>query len=244
MAKHCQEQGYAGIKGNPLESRTWPADESAVQSSLAGIAAIRQAVGDEFDIMLDAHGSPTPELSISLARQVAPYRPLFFEEPVKPGSVEALLAVTQASAVPIATDEKIFTLREFEPLIERRACAVLQPDVTHCFGMTTLVEIARRAEHAQMQMAPHNVAGPVDYAATLHADAVMNNFLIQETTKGYIEAYGKCAEHDFVVEDGYIGLSDKPGLGIEVKETDLADLPYESIAYRQYRHADGSWKGW
>ena len=106
----CQvkAQGYAGVKGNPLETRTWPMDQGAVEHSVACVAAMREAVGMEFDILLDAHGSPTPELSIEFARRVAPFMPLFLEEPVKVGSLEALLEVARKSPVPIATGEKLW----------------------------------------------------------------------------------------------------------------------------------------
>ena len=236
--------GYAGIKGVPLETRTWPIDEAAVEHSVDCTAAMREAVGPEFDILLDTHGSPTPELSIEFARRVAAYRPLFLEEPVKLGSTEALLEVSRKSPVPIATGEKIFTIRDFKPLIDRRACAYLQPDVTHCFGITTILDIAKLAEQSQMLMAPHNVAGPVGHAATLHADSVMNNFLIQEVTRPHLEQYERYAECEWHLKDGYMSVPDQPGLGVEVKEADIAKMSYEPMAYRQYRHADGSWKGW
>ena len=102
-------------------------------------------MGPDFDILLDAHGSPTPELSIEFAQRVAPFKPLFLEEPVKVGSLEALMEVTRKSPIPIATGEKLFTIGDFKPLIDKRACAALQPDVTHCFGITTLVDIAKLA---------------------------------------------------------------------------------------------------
>ena len=111
--------------------------------------------------LLDTHGSPTPELSVEFARRVAPFKPLFLEEPVKVGSLEALMEVTRKSPVPIATGEKLFTIGDFKSLIDNRACAVLQPDVTHCFGITTLVDIAKLAAAEQMLMAPHNAGGPL-----------------------------------------------------------------------------------
>ena len=236
------DQGYAGIKGNPLEDRTWPMDISVVENCTLCVAAIREAIGSEFDILLDAHGSPTPELSVEFAHRVSAYQPLFLEEPVKVGSLEALMEVKQKSPVPIATGEKLFTVRDFLPLINQRACAFLQPDTGHCFGITTMVEIARNAEQAQMLMAPHMAAGPVLYAATLQADAVMNNFLIQET-HGFTE-FNRCIEHNWIIKDGYINISQDPGLGIKVKEEDISQFNYEPLPYRQYRHLDGSWKGW
>jgi len=243
-ARQIQEMGFAGVKGNPLESRTWPADIAAVEHSSTCVEAMRRATGSEFDILLDAHGSPTPELSIEFARRTAPCRPLFLEEPVKTGSLEALLAVQGQSPVPVATGEKLFTLEQFRPLIAARACAYLQPDLTHCFGLTHLLEIARAAAAEQLLMAPHNAGGPLCTAATLQADALMPNFLIQETNHFWLSIYDRYVEHDWKVADGHIALSDAPGLGVEVKEADIARLPYEPMAYRQYRHEDGSWKGW
>ena len=243
-ARHTKALGFAGVKGNPLENRTWPMDAAAIEHSVACVEAMRREVGTDFDILLDAHGSPTPEMSIEFARRVADYRPLFLEEPVKTGSVEALLEVTHKSPVPIATGEKLFTLDQFQPLITARACAYLQPDLTHCFGLTGLLAIAQAAEAEQMLMAPHNAGGPLCTAATLQADALMNNFLIQETNHFWLSIYDSYVEHDWQVQDGYIALSDAPGLGVEVKEADISTLLYEPMAYRQYRHADGSWKGW
>jgi galactonate dehydratase len=243
-ARQIQGLGFAGVKGNPLESRTWPMDAAAIEHSAACVEAMRREVGPDFDILLDAHGSPTPEMSVEFARRVADYRPLFLEEPVKTGSVAALMEVAQKSPVPVATGEKLFTLEQFRPLIDARACAYLQPDLTHCFGLTGLLDIARAAAAAQMLMAPHNAGGPLCTAATLQADALMGNFLIQETNHFWLSIYDRYVEHDWRVKDGHIALSDAPGLGVEVKETDLAELSYEPMAYRQYRHADGSWKGW
>jgi galactonate dehydratase len=239
-----RDLGYAGVKGNPLENRTWPRDSAAVDHAVACTRAMREAVGGEIDLLLDAHGSPTPELGLELARQVADTRPLFLEEPVKVGSLEGLLAVSRHSPVPIAVGEKLFSLRDFLPLIRSRACAYLQPDVTHCFGITGLMEIARAASCGEMAMAPHNAGGPLCLAATLQADAAMDNFLIQETNHTWMAAYGRYAEGPWQVADGHLELSDAPGLGIEVKEADILRLPYEPMDYRQYRHVDGSWSGW
>jgi galactonate dehydratase len=219
-------------------------DDDAVQHTTRCVRALREALGDDFDLLLDAHGSPTPELSLACARAIAPFRPLFLEEPVKVGSVAALLEVSRKSEVPIATGEKLFHLRDFLPLIEARACAYLQPDVCHSFGITGLLEIGLAAREAQMLMAPHNAGGPLALAASLTADAVTPNFLIQEMGDAWYQRFGEYVEHDWSIADGYINVSEGPGLGITVKKQDIVDLPYEPMPYRQYRHADGSWKGW
>ena len=243
-AREALEAGFAGVKGNPLETRTWPMDRGAVDHSTACVQAMREAAGDGLDLMLDAHGSPTPELSLAFAEAVAPYRPLFLEEPVKVGSVEALLEVSRKSPVPVAAGEKLFTLTDFQPLIRRRACAYLQPDVCHCSGITGLVEIGRAARAEQMLMAPHNAGGPLTLAASLTADAVTPNFLIQEMSRSWFDSFGEYVEHDWTIADGHIRLSEAPGLGVAVKAREIEKLPYERLPYREYRHGDGSWKGW
>ena len=101
------------------------------------------------------------------------------------------------------------------------------------------MEIARSTEHQQMPMAPHMAGGPILYAATLHVDAAK----LPYTGHG-LDHFDRCVEHNWIVQDRYVNVPQRPGLGIEVKEQDIAGFPYEPLPYRQYRHADGSWKGW
>ena len=237
-----RDAGYAGMKGNPLEHRTRPLDHAVVERDAGVVAAMREAVGPDFELMLDAHGSPQPELAIEFARRVAPHRPLFLEEPCRVGSLDALMEVARRSPVPVATGEKLFTVPDFRPLIDRRACAILQPDIGHCFGITTLMHIASRADEQQMLMAPHIGIGGILYVASLHADAAIPNFLIQETPD--LANFEGRIEHDLVVRDGHISLPEGPGLGIEIRESDIAQMAYEPMPFREYRHEDGSWKGW
>ena len=151
--------------------------------------------------------------------------------------------IARQSPVPIATGEKLFTTRAFKEVIDARACAFLQPDVSHSFGLSHFLRIAHMAEEAQMLMAPHNAGGPVHFASLLHVDAVISNFLVQEVWN--IERHSQYVDHDFKFDRGYVALNDRPGLGIDVNEKHIAKLPYKSsMAYREYRNADGSWKGW
>lgn len=242
-ARAAVDAGHRGLKGNPLEQRTWPMDGEELEHCTQIVAAVREEVGPHVDILLDTHGSPMPSLSIAFAKMVAPYRPLFLEEPCKWGSVPALKEVALQSPVPIATGEKIFALREFKEIIDARACAFLQPDVSHSFGLSYFMKIAQLAEEAQILMAPHNAGGPIHFAALLHVDAVIANFLVQEVHGR--ERHSRYAEHDFAFKRGYVELNDRPGLGVDVKESVVAKLPYDRrMEYRQYRYFDGSWKGW
>ena len=155
----------------------------------------------------------------------------------------ALKEISAKSPVPIATGEKLFGFRDFKQVIDARACIFLQPDVSHSFGLNNYLHISRLADEAQMLMAPHNAGGPVHFAALLHGDAVIRNFLIQEVWR--LDRFSEFVDHDFLLKNGHIELNDRPGLGVDVRENHIAKLPYDrNMPYRQYRHADGSWKGW
>jgi galactonate dehydratase len=242
VARRAGNEGYAAIKGNPLEDRAWAMDHRTVDRAARCVEAVRGAMGSSFDILLDLHASPTPELSVEFSRAVAPYRPLLLEDPVKGGSVDAIRMVSTSSAVPVAVGNFMFTLGEFKPVIDSRACAYLQPDVGHCYGLTHLLEISRAAAAAKMLMAPHLGGGPIFYSASLHADAVTPNFLIQESV-GFGQ-YDRIVEHDWAIRDGYVNVSEEAGLGVVVKERDIEGLPYRALPFRQYRNDDGSWNGW
>lgn len=244
-ARQAVEKGARGLKGNPLEGRTWPMDHRELQLCTEIVKAVREEVGPDVELMLDTHGSPSPTLSLAFAHRVAPYRPLFLEEPCKVGNVQALKSISENSPVPIATGEKLFSFRNYKEVIDARACAFLQPDVSHSFGIDNFLHIARLADDAQILMAPHNASGPIHFAALAQADAVVNNFLIQEVSASWFHRFNEYVEHEFVLDDGFVPLPTRPGLGIQVKEQDIAQLPYDKkMDYRQYRNADGSWKGW
>jgi galactonate dehydratase len=238
-------RGYRGLKGNPLEGRTWPMDAHAIDHSAAVVQAVRDEVGPSVELMLDCHGSPTPELALAFASRVVSARPLFIEEPCRVGSVDALAQISQRSPIPIATGEKLSDFGAFKEIVDRRACAYLQPDLGHAFGIGAFIEIARAAARQQMLMAPHNASGPIYFAALMHADAAVENLLIQEMNRAWFDRFSEWIDHDWLLADGFIELNDRPGLGITVHEERLASCRYDRpMAFRNYRHVDGSWKGW
>ena len=245
QARHWTAQGLTALKANPAEQRRWPWDRRAIDETVAVLAALRAAAGPHVDLLLDAHGSPTPLLAVALAVAIAPYRPLFLEEPTQWGDIGALVEVAQQSPVPIATGEKLMALTEFRNLCDARAAAILQPDVCHAYGITGLRRIAELAELYQLWIAPHNANGPVGTAAALHVDAAIHNFLIQEGGGNYREFFSILREpYPYEVVEGYFRLSGQPGLGVAVDAAALAALPPQRMPIRQYRHEDGSWSGW
>ncbi len=177
-ALEVKARGYTALKvliTPPTESLN---SIAAYKYAETMMTALRQAVGDEMDIMLDFHGRHFPGNAIEFCRILAAYRPYFIEEPVPPENVDALVQVRQASPVPIATGERLVTRFGFREIFEKQACHIIQPDLCYCGGLWEAKKIAAMAEIYYMGVAPHNPLGPIANAVALHFGLSTPNFLI------------------------------------------------------------------
>jgi galactonate dehydratase len=221
------EKGYSAVKvlitppTEPLNSI------AAYRYAEKMMAALREAVGDGVDIMIDCHGRHSLGNAIEFCRILAPYHPYFIEEPVPPDNVDVLADVRRASPVPIATGERLVTRYQFREVIEKQACHVIQPDLCHCGGLWEAKKIAAMAEIYTMGVAPHNPLGPVANAAALHFDLSTPNFLIQEDMLTDVPWRWEIVRHSLKTEKGYWLPTDVPGLGIEVDEVAAAKHPFK-----------------
>jgi galactonate dehydratase len=208
--------------------------------------AIRLAVGESVDIMIDCHGRHSLGNGLEFCRILAPYRPFFIEEPVPPENVDVMAELRRQSPVPIATGERLVTRYEFRELIEKQACHVIQPDLCHCGGLLEAKKIAAHAETYTMGVAPHNPLGPIANAAALHFDLSTPNFLIQEDMLTDVPWRWEVVRHSLHSEGGYWLPTDAPGLGIEVDEAAASRHPFrqEIIHATTVRAADGAILDW
>jgi galactonate dehydratase len=191
------------------------------------MAALREGLGEEMDIMVDFHGRQFPGNAIEFCRVLAPFRPYFIEEPVPPENVDALVEVRRASSVPIATGERLVTRFAFRELFEKQACHIVQPDLSHCGGLWEAKKIAAMAETYFMGVAPHNPLGPVANAAALHFALSTPNFLIQEDMLSDVPWRWDVVRSSLETKDGYWLPTSAPGLGIEVDEAAAMKYPFE-----------------
>jgi galactonate dehydratase len=191
------------------------------------MSALRTALGDDVDIMVDCHGRHGMANAIEFCRVLAPYRPYFVEEPVPPENIDALAEVRRASPVPIATGERRVTRFEFRELFEKQACQVIQPDLCHCGGLWEAKKIAAMAETYYMGVAPHNPLGPVANAAALHFALSTPNFLIQEDMLTDVPWRWEVVQHALTTDRGCWLPTSAPGLGIEVNERAAAKWPFQ-----------------
>ena len=200
---------------------------AAYKSAERALAAMREAVGDDVDIMVDCHGRHFPGNAIEFCRVLAPYRPYFIEEPVPPENVDAMAEVRKASPVPIATGERLLTRFDFRPVLEKQAAHIIQPDLCHCGGLWEAKKIAAMAEAYYVGVAPHNPLGPVANAAALHFALSTPNFLIQEDMLTDVPWRWEVVKHSLRTENGYWLPATAPGLGIEIDEAAAAKRPFE-----------------
>ncbi len=164
---------------------------------------------------------------------------LFVEEPVNADVPRSLAALRSAFPdMRIASGERISTRWGFREWLEADAVDVIQADITHCGGITELMRIAACAEVYNVQLAPHNPAGPVAMAASVHACAAMQNFLILEHCR-LRPWFEKVQVHGPTIKDGYIGLPDRPGLGIELDWDFVRSNPYRPMKRRLRFDRDG-----
>jgi galactonate dehydratase len=240
-----KDRGYSAVKvvcvpySRPLEGLPPVREFARVMEEL------REAVGEDMDVMVDFHGRTTTGQAIQYIRAIEDVHPLFCEEPVPPEQTDALAEVRRAVNVPIASGERLTTRWEFRRLCELQACHVLQPDLGHCGGLMEARRIASMGETYLMGVAPHNPNGPIANAAALHFALSTPNFLIQEDMLGDVPWRFEVVETEMRREAGHWLPLDAPGLGIEVNEQEAAKHPFEQETLQQMVfHDDGSVAEW
>ncbi len=234
-AKAVVARGYDAAKLDPFGAGFYELDRKERMRSISLVEAVRDAVGPDFDIFVEMHGRFSPAVAIGIAKDLEPFRPGWFEEPVPPENLAALKKVANAIHSPIATGERIHSRTECRELFELQVCDIVQIDLSHFGGISEARKLAAWAESYYMLMAPHNVCGPVATAANLHLAACTPNFKIQEHFNDFADAWVKGAVVQYPeVVDGYFSLPETPGLGVILNEDFVAAHPRENIHFNLY----------
>jgi galactonate dehydratase len=243
-ARQSVEDGYTAVKVLVVP-RTAPLDGAKVlRHAESTMAAIREAVGPDVDVMIDLHARTTPDMAIQYGEVLAPYRPWFLEEPCPPENVEGMGKVARALKTPIATGERLVTRYQFRELFEKGACAIAQPDMCHCGGLWEARKIAALAETYYVSIAPHNPLGPIATAAALHFGFATPNYLIQEAIRSDVPWRDDVLTEPLPIERGFATPSTKPGLGLAIDEKEAAKHPFEQEVILRYWHEDGAVADW
>jgi galactonate dehydratase len=212
----------------------------ATREGARRVEAVRKAVGDDFDICIDAHGKLTTTMAVDFCTRVEDLRPLFVEEATQLEDLGELQHLRSKTKVPLATGERSFTKYGFADFCSQHLVDFVQPDVCHAGGILEMKKIGVLAESYRIEMAPHNPQSEVSTLASLHVDATTPACTIQEYNpqseqwiKDLFNGGG------VVVKDGFADLPAKPGLGVQLNEEVAAKHPYKPVNRPNYVFRDG-----
>lgn len=246
LALQAVEEGFTAFKSMAVPP-TMPIEGLLpVKHAEACVKAMREAVGDQIDIMVDCHARPSPRMGMLFAQALEPYGLYFFEEPCWPESMEDIALIQRAVKTPIATGERLVGVHAFRELLEKRAVSVIQPDITHCGGLSEARKIGALAEAYRVAMAPHNPQGPVSTAASIELGFATPSYIICESVHSDVPWRSEIVSEGFTVEQKgrIVYPNKKPGLGIEINEKEIKKHPFQQEVLQRVFYKDGSIGDW
>lgn len=233
-AKQAVKRGVTAMKWDPFGKSYLNISSADLNKALRCVAAVREAVGDGVDLLIEGHGRFNVPTGIKIAKELEQFKPMFFEEPVPPDNLDALLRVKEKSPVAISAGERLYTRWDYRKMFDLSAADYIQPDISHAGGIMELKKIAAEAESRYIPFAPHNPSGPVANAATLQLAATCPNFEILEIMYSDVTWRKDITDEKLEYQDGYIKIPDRPGLGIEINEEECLRHPYKPHVLRHY----------
>ena len=228
-AEEFTSQGITALKGDPFDHQGIFIDRESERRAIEKMRRVREHVGDDVELLVEAHGRLSPSDAIRVGLKLEEYRPFMYEEPVPPENLEALKKVADSINIPIATGERLYTKWDYAGLFPLQAVALIQPDIVQAGGLLELKKIAAMAEAHYVGFQPHNPYGPICTVASLHLDACTPNFLIQEG--GLDPWYQDAVVGNFPKQkDGFLPLPEGTGLGIAIDEDWVSRNPWNEDA--------------
>ncbi|MDI3543189.1 MAG: mannonate dehydratase [Candidatus Atribacteria bacterium] len=206
---------------------------------------LRVELGDELELLHDVHERLAPIEAKILAKQLEPYRLFFLEDPLRPEHKDSFRVLRQDCAIPIAMGELFSSKWECVSLFENQLIDFIRCDISHIGGISEAKKIANLAEIYYIRTAWHGPSdiSPIAHMASVHLDLAVTNFGIQETCEFLPEAYEVFTDFP-IFEDGYLTVSEKPGLGCDFNEKTAKAFPYKRGYLPVARRKDGSVQDW
>jgi galactonate dehydratase len=232
-------EGFSAVKFDvdhtgvePLDPYHYSVGAKEMTHIIRLIEGIRDALGYETDLAIDCHGQFDLPAAITLAKAVEPLRLLWLEEPVPAENIDALAQVRRSSSTVICTGENQYTRFEFLELFQKKAVDVIMPDLAKAGGIAEGKRIADLADAHYIPIAPHNVSSPLGMMAACHVLASVPNFLLLEFHARDIPWWNDMCEGDRpFVENGFMTVSDRPGIGVELCDDVAKSLVWNDDTY-------------
>jgi galactonate dehydratase len=226
-AAEVASMGYTALKFDPFGSAYRFIDRRDLDLSLEIIGAVRDAVGNDVDILIEGHDRFSVSTAIEVGRAIADYRPMWFETPVMSTEAAATAEVARAIPVRVVAGERLQRPTEFAQLLETRVIDVVQPEILNCGGVSGLMKVAALAEAYEAFVAPHNAQSPLTTVINTHVCSTLPNMLIQECFDDFLVPWSREVLSGFVaIIDGYIEVPDGPGFGVTLNHSEAGKYPY------------------
>ena len=230
--------GFAHQSGKVIEPH------KSVLRSIDEFQAVREAVGDDIELIMDVHTRVNLADAVRLCNAVEPYRPFFMEDPLRVENSQTYRQLRSRTTVPLAAGEQYSSKWEFRQVIEEDLIDYARIDPCVCAGITEAKKIAGWCETHYIDIAVHNPIGPVATSAFLHLSLSCPNFAVQELPRRPGESLWDVVTNQPRWESGYLFAPDKPGLGIEFNPDALRKYPFEISEPPHLHREDGSFTNW
>ena len=241
-AQHAVENGYTAVKVCLFQhDHVSMRHGRRIQDLIERAEAIRESIGWDVDMGIEIHRNMNVGDSIVLAEELAPLRPLFFEDPVPPDSVLSFGEVSKKSRIPMAAGERNLNMWEFREYIEHAGVHHIRPDVGIAGGITHVKKICALAEAHHQGIIPHAMpSGPIATAAQIQLGAAIPNWLVQEHLPQEIPPWTLAVKQVPILENGHLLIPETPGLGIELDEKGVEQIPRAADLHPTALRDDGS----
>lgn len=245
-----KSQGFHAVKMNGTADTAWLDSPSILKEAVNRLETVK-SMG--MDAAVDFHGRVHKPMAKRLVKALEPLEPLFVEEPLLSEHIGGIKQLSELTSVPIALGERLYSRWDVRPFLENGSVDILQPDICHVGGISEMKRIAAMCETYDVGVAPHCPLGPISLAASIHVDATMPNFAIQEMGIGMhynntgqdITSYITNPEV-WNVHDGQIDVLPGPGLGIHINEEEIRKLSQDAKAWcsPEFRGPCGELREW
>ena len=226
-AAEVAAMGYTALKLDPFGTAYLDLDRAEERLSLGIVRAVREAVGDDVDLLIEGHDRFSVAAAVRLGQALAEFRPMWFETPVYSGNIAATVEVARRIPVAVATGERFADLGQFAAVLDSGAIGIVQPEPLRCGGISGVMQVAALARAHEAMVACHQAQSPLNTAVNTHLHSAMPNYLIHECFDDFLvpwwrDIFGGVPR----VINGYLEPSDAPGLGVEFDEKEAAKHPY------------------
>jgi L-alanine-DL-glutamate epimerase-like enolase superfamily enzyme len=226
--------GHAGseVQGFTKDQFNYTADEWEHDRMVRLVEMVTTAAGKDVAVATDVHTRLDVPSAIRLAKDLEQFHLLWLEEPVPPENIDAMREVKRATTTPICAGENLYLRHGFRELIEKQAVDIIMPDIPKCGGLSECRKIANLAEIYYIPFAPHNVASPIGTMASAQVCATIPNFLVIEFHWLHRDYWTTIiTDKEDIIKDGYITLSGRPGIGLDLDEAVAREHQYPGTTW-------------